>query len=89
MALTKAVSDMRRLVCHAPGPDRGSLNDLTSCRVVEGVLHALAAESAIPPILSTLLPAREDAINGSGVSYDAPRIVYVGVDLPRCSEQRR
>jgi hypothetical protein len=29
---------------------------MTSCKVVEGVLHALAAKSAIAPILSTLLP---------------------------------
>jgi hypothetical protein len=68
-----------RLACAMPRPGRGSRNDLTPCKVVERVLHALAAKSAIAPILSTLLPARKHAINGSGVSYDAPRIVYVCV----------
>jgi hypothetical protein len=81
---------MGRLAWRVPGPGRGSLNDPTHCRVVEGVLHALTAKSAIPPILSTLLPAREDAINGSGVAYDAPRIVYVclGLSSSKCRQRR-
>jgi hypothetical protein len=49
----------------------------------------LAAKTPVPPILSTLLAAREDTINGSGVSYDAPRIVYVCLGLSReCREHR-
>jgi hypothetical protein len=78
-----------RLACAIPRPGRGSLNDLTSCKVVERVSHALAAKSAIAPIPSTLFPARKHAINGPGVSYDAPRIVYVCVGLSsgECSAQ--
>jgi hypothetical protein len=77
------VSDVGQPACTMPRPGRASLNDLTSCRVVEGVLHALAAKTPVPPILSTLLTARKDAINGSGVSDDAPRIVYVSLGISR------
>jgi hypothetical protein len=88
----RAVLSVRwgRLACAVRRPDRGTVNDLTSCNVVEGVSHARAAKSAIPPILSTLLPAREDAINGSGVAYDAPRVVYVclGLSSSKCCQRR-
>jgi hypothetical protein len=58
-------------------------------RIVKRILHALAAKTPIPAILSTLLTARKDAINASGVSYDAPRIAYICVDVSRRGEHRR
>jgi hypothetical protein len=90
--ITKAdyfVSDVGRPSCAVPRPGRGSRDDLTSCRVIEGVFHALAAKPPIPAILSTLFTARKDAINRSGVPNDAPRIVYVCLGFPcECRERR-
>jgi hypothetical protein len=84
------VSDVGRLACAVPRPRRGTLSGLTSWRLVEGVLDALAAKSAIPPILSTLFTARKNAINGSGISYDAPWIVYIclGLSSSECRQRR-
>jgi hypothetical protein len=59
------------------------------CRMVKRILYALAAKSPVPSILSALLTAREVAINGSGVSYDAPRIAHIRVELSRPGEHRR
>lgn len=51
-------------------------------RIVKRILYALAAKTAIPAVLSTLVTARKNAINGSSVSYDALRIAYIRVDFP-------
>jgi hypothetical protein len=64
-------------------------NDRTFSRVVIGIFDALAAKSATPPILSTLLTAGKDAFNASAFSVDAPWIVYICLHFSRRSEHRR
>jgi hypothetical protein len=65
------------------------VNDRTFIRVVIGIFDALAAKPPIPPVLNTLLTARKDAINASGVSYDAPWIVYICLHFSQPGEHRR
>jgi hypothetical protein len=50
---------------------------------------SLAAKPPVSSVLGTLLTARKVAFKGSRVSYNAPRIVYLCVDLSRRGEQRR
>lgn len=50
-------------------------DDEGQCRIVKGILRALTAESPISSVRSTLLSAREDAIDASGISEDAPWVV--------------
>ena len=46
-------------------------------------------QTPILPVLNTLLTAGNDTLIAPGVSHDALRLVYIRVDLPRHSEQRR
>jgi hypothetical protein len=49
----------------------------------------LTTKTPIPSIHSTLLSARKDAVNGSGVANDAPWIIDIRVGFPRCGNDRK
>jgi hypothetical protein len=83
------VSEVGRLTCAVARLGRRSFNDLTFCRVVIGVLDALAAKSSVPPIHGALLSARKHAIDASSFPNDTPRIVYISLGLSRECRQRR
>jgi hypothetical protein len=70
-------------------PDWKRFAGRTECGIVELISYALAAKPPISSVLSTLLPARKDAVNASVFSKDAPRIVHRRVDLPRDGEHCR
>jgi hypothetical protein len=64
-------------------------NDRTLLRIVTGIFGALAAKPPIPSVHNTLLTARKDAINASGITSDAPWIVYVCLHFSQPHEHRR
>jgi hypothetical protein len=69
-------------------PDRSVFNGPAFTRVIVGVLDALAAKSPVPAVVRALLSAAKDAINASGISDDAPRIIYVCLGLSRECRER-
>jgi hypothetical protein len=64
------------------------VNNRTLLRVVIRIFDALAAKPSIPSVRCALLQSRKDAINASGVSYDAPWIVYICLRFSQRGEHR-
>jgi hypothetical protein len=70
-------------------PDRKRFTEWPSSGIVEFISYTLAAKSATPPILSTLLTGGKDAFNASAFSMNAPWIIYSRIHFPGRSERRR
>ena len=57
-------------------------------RIIGRISDALTAESPIPSVLGALRLGREHAINASGISDDAPWIIYIRVGFRRRGDDR-